>query len=218
VAPANWVDVLVGILARMPRVAAVFCNVCAVDYDVSKGLVPTYVRSDDLLMSIVADNRFGHAISAGMAMRRQAILDLGGFDEALGVGGKYHSGEEFDITVRCLIAGYHVFETAQVNVVHSGFRSWDSVRASSFSTYVGIGAMYAKHVKAGKLSVLPLLCNDACRLVFRPAWERLRKGKVPQVFRAIGGMTVGFWSGMLSPIDPVRITYVLPRDRDRAAE
>lgn len=46
----------------------------------------------------------GH--SANLGMRRSVLAQIGGFDEALGVGGRFKSAPETDVFDRCFAAGY----------------------------------------------------------------------------------------------------------------
>lgn len=54
-------------------------------------------------------NVWGRGVAAGMFVRRSALLDVGPFDETLGrASGVWEAGEETDILIRIVAAGYRV--------------------------------------------------------------------------------------------------------------
>ena len=62
-------------------------------------------------------------IGACMGIRRCVLDDLGGFDQILGIGAPLMTGEESDLTIRILLAGYFVYESPDIMFVHYGFRN-----------------------------------------------------------------------------------------------
>jgi len=122
-------------------------------------------------------------ISACMGLRRSLWQRLGGFDEMLGAGAPFKSAEEIDFTIRALIAGYYVYETPNVEVIHLGFRTWKQGRTLLHGYLYGIGAMFTKHLRCGHLSVVQVLLHLAWRWTFErlvvdfghrpPRWLRL---------------------------------------------
>jgi len=87
----------------------------------------------------------GHyGTGANFAVDRLAVLDLGGFDEALGAGSPSGGGEDLDIFFRILDHGGRlVYDPASV-VWHRHRASGEGLAAQSFTYGVGLGAWIAK--------------------------------------------------------------------------
>ncbi len=56
------------------------------------------------------------------------------------LGGTQYACVDEDLTVRCLLAGYHVFESKDSFVYHYGFRNWEQGRILTSRAFYGIGA------------------------------------------------------------------------------
>ena len=59
-----------------------------------------------------------------MILRRDVVLSLGGFDEAIGPGARFPSGDDWDIAHRVLLNGWHVYETATCQSFIMGSERW----------------------------------------------------------------------------------------------
>src|SRR4051794_25791050 len=77
-APRGWIGSMARGLDGQPRAAIVFCNVTADRHDRTVGYVPAYERRSDRVLSSVGDACRGIGLGAGMALRRDAILAIGG--------------------------------------------------------------------------------------------------------------------------------------------
>jgi GT2 family glycosyltransferase len=195
------------LFARWPRVLISFCNVAPAPHDAEAGFVPHYRCKGTNVVSSLLEKCTARGIGAGMALRRRAALDLGGFDEMLGPGGPLRSGEDYDLAARAILAGYQICETDAVEVVHFGFRTWEEGRELTQRDWVGIGAAYSKPMRAGYLrfAVIPLyelLANAVWPLLVTTA--RLR----PQGLKRITGFLRGFASGMRTPLDRRTLRFV----------
>ncbi len=89
--------------------------------------------------------QFGvYGTGANFAVRRSVLFDLGGFDEALGVGSPTGGGEDIDFFVRVLLAGHHQAYEPDAVVWHR-HRSDDSALAEQLHDYgLGLGAVVTK--------------------------------------------------------------------------
>ncbi|MCE5292650.1 MAG: glycosyltransferase [Nocardiaceae bacterium] len=86
--------------------------------------------------------RFG--TGANFAARRSHLIELGGFDEGLGVGSPAGGGEDIDFFVRVLLAGYKLcYEPAAV-VWHLHRRDASGLRSQLQDYGLGLGAWIAK--------------------------------------------------------------------------
>jgi glycosyltransferase involved in cell wall biosynthesis len=200
-APPRWVSRMAEVMAAQPTAAVVFCNVHADPYDRTAGYVPAYERQSDRILRTIADARKGLGLGAGMALRREAVLAFGGFDEALGPGSRFRSGDDWDISVRALLSGWHVYETAGVSVLHHGFRTLAEGRVHALRDWIAIGALCAKPIRAGRLSVTQL----ALWLFFVEAlWPPVRdvlRFKRPSGLSRIVGFVRGFAEGIRTPVE-----------------
>ncbi|MFW0796615.1 glycosyltransferase [Gordonia sp. CPCC 205515] len=85
-----------------------------------------------------------YGTGANFAVRRQAIVDLGGFDERLGAGTRTRGGEDLDIFFRVLTAG-HGLATEPSSIIWHRHRSDNAALMSQARGYgVGLGAWLTK--------------------------------------------------------------------------
>jgi glycosyltransferase involved in cell wall biosynthesis len=154
---ADWLASIDAAFARDRSIGVVFGNVLAGRHDPTAGFVTSYVRATPSVATRIREKHRVQGISACMALRADVCRHLGGFDEMLGAGAPLGSGAETDVTVRALLAGYAVFETPDVRVVHHGFRNWSDGERLVARYLFGTGAVVAKHVKCGHLSILGVL-------------------------------------------------------------
>lgn len=86
-----------------------------------------------------AIDAFGHG--ANIAVRRKALTDVGGWDPRLGAGAKLRGGEDADLALRLLRAGWEgAFEPAAV-VGHVGWRGRRASLRVVWGYGVGAGAV-----------------------------------------------------------------------------
>lgn len=87
-------------------------------------------------------------ISASVAIRRSAFERVAGFDTMLGPGAPINTGgEDSDMFIRVLAAGYQVRATDATKVTHLGFRSGDDAAALFRGYATALGAVFAKHIR-----------------------------------------------------------------------
>src|SRR5689334_18031468 len=123
--PRGWVSGMTRALETRPQAALAFCIVAPVPYDRTTGYIPAYEFAQSRLLRSIGDTRGGHGLGAGMAVRRSVLLELGGFDDSVGPGGRFPSGDDWDLAHRLLLKGHHVYEAAELSVLHDGFRSFE---------------------------------------------------------------------------------------------
>ena len=87
-----------------------------------------------------------YAHGAAMAVRRDAVLAIGGFDESLGPGAPAH-GEEHDLALRLQEAGHVVVVAAAPPVEHIGWRSPEEDAANVLVYERGAGAVVGRAVR-----------------------------------------------------------------------
>jgi GT2 family glycosyltransferase len=213
--PAHWLGVIHSTFSNHPRVTVVFSNVEAGPHDSAAGFIPAYARSEDKLVSSFWDKCQARGIGASMAVRRQPILDIGGFDEHLGAGGLFPAGEDVDIAVRAIAMGQWVYETTEVSVVHHGFRTWKEGADLARRDWVGIGAAYVKPLRAGHWGALLAVAYEAlipCLLDPLSPVLRLRR---PRGLGRMPAFISGLVGGLRQPIDREHVLYRIEVDSSR---
>ena len=201
IAPPGWVAAMADILQAHPTVAVLYCNVTAPPYDHQAGYVPTYERTTSRLLRTIGETIDGHGLGAGMAVRRAEILSWGGFDEALGPGSRFASGDDWDITARALLQGWHVYETADLAIVHHGFRTFAEGRQHARRDWIAIGAVCAKPLRAGHWRAVVVPVWEFSAHALWPPLNDLLHGKRPRGSARILGFLRGFADGLRTPVD-----------------
>jgi GT2 family glycosyltransferase len=206
-APPGWPTAMARMLESQPRAAILFCNVNASGPDVTGGYIPAYVRSTDRTLSSVFAAAKGIGLGAGMAVRREAVLAIGGFDESFGPGSRFGSGDDWDISLRVLLKGWTVFETAQLSVIHHGFRTFAEGRDHALRDWIAIGALFAKPIRAGYVSALPVSAWFFMRDALWPPASGLLRLRRPSGRSRIVGFIRGFVEGFRTPVDPTTLLF-----------
>lgn len=211
-ATPGWLVGIVQALTEHPKAAVAFSNVVAPPYDTSKGYVPTYERSQSRVLRHVLDLCSGHGLGAGMALRRSAILSLGGCDETLGPGGLFPSADDIDIAIRALLNGWEVCDTADVAILHHGYRSFLDGREHVRRDWVALGATCSKSLRAGVLlGAVPTLWRFTASALWPPV-RRIATFKKPIGLTRITAFIQGFARGVQTPVDRRRLVFA-PRRR-----
>jgi glycosyltransferase involved in cell wall biosynthesis len=87
----------------------------------------------------------GEVHGANFAFRRQALQDIGGFDERLGAGTKYHGAEDTDAMARVSAAGWRgLYDPAPAVSHHHGRRGAKERQRLRKAHGIGTGAYFIK--------------------------------------------------------------------------
>lgn len=205
--PPDWVDVITKIFENSPKTAVIFSNVIPGQHDAERGVIPNHIYDQEQTITSLVKYYKSIGMGAGMSVRRDAILAIGGFDQQLGPGSIFRSGEDYDIAVRALIKGWYVHETNQTTIIHDGFRTFDQFRELTERDWFSLGAIYAKTFKSKQMSVLALVFyNLFIRNLWKP-FSMLFKLQKPQGFRRATALSQGFAAGLKVPVDDQKILY-----------
>jgi glycosyltransferase involved in cell wall biosynthesis len=206
-APAGWVVEMARALESQPSAVIAFCSVIPVPHDEGAGYVPSYQLKQNRLLRSVSAICGGLGIGAGMALRRDFAMAMGGFDEAFGPGARFPSADEWDIAMRALLTGHHVFETADLSIVHDGFRTFKEGRAHARRDWIALGAVCAKPLRARHLraAIVPLWLFST-RAVWPPLADALRLRKPRGLIRIVA-FVEGFSQGLRIAVDPKTLRY-----------
>jgi len=205
--PANWLETFATLFVTHPKVAVAFCCVEAADHDQAAGFVPDYIRTSDRLLTSMHDARHIQGLGAGIAVRRRMIEEIGGIDSMLGPGSEFPSCDDRDIAIRALLAGYHVYETAQVAVKHFGFRTWQQGRQHTRMNFLGIGAMYSKFLRCGHIELAYVPAYEFLRYALWPPIRDLLHFGQPSGIVRITAFLNGFIAGLRTPLDKSTMTF-----------
>ncbi len=142
VAP-DFVTAFAAAVASAPR-AAFICG--HVTYPSGRTMQPGMDGRARALASV--EDVLHTAVSPGLVVRRDALARAGGFDERLGVGAEYPSGEESDLLIRLLQGGESGWYAPALRVAHPDpFEIRDDAgtlrRMHAYGR--GWGALFAKH-------------------------------------------------------------------------
>jgi GT2 family glycosyltransferase len=184
--PDGWLDSIVRLIDANPH-AGVVCG---------RG-----TRSNGTLLPGVQagtyrwpTNPFGLGHGFNMAFRRAVFDDVGLFDEELGAGARYASGEDTDLIYRAMRAGWSVIASDEITVVHHDWRSGSDELALHSGYGLGAGAQVARHVAAGDRTMLRLGVVEVGRHLVTAARALLTLR--PHLFRMqvafLGGLVRGF--------------------------
>ncbi|MEJ0099033.1 MAG: glycosyltransferase family 2 protein [Pseudomonadota bacterium] len=213
--PPGWVSGMSRTLMSQPNTVLAFCRVAPVPHDHDAGYVPAYEIDKSRHLRFISDICGGLGIGAGMAVRRDFVISMGGFDESFGPGGRFPSADEWDIAMRALLTGRDVYETADLTIVHDGFRTFAQGAAHTRRDWLALGAVCAKPLRAGhwRAFIVPLWLFST-RALWPPVYDVLTLRR-PHGFERILAFVQGFGRGLASPVDRKTLRFVEGRQSVR---
>jgi glycosyltransferase involved in cell wall biosynthesis len=205
----GWVGAMATVFEEAPSAAVAFCRVEAPPYDRTAGYVPESTEPRRVVRSV--NELLGtRGMGAGMAVRREVMLELGGFDELFGPGARFMSADDVDVAVRVLLRGWHVYTTGDRRVVHHGFRTLQEGRVHARRDYVGIGAACAKPIRAGQVRAVLLPFWEFAHALWQPIADVVHLRR-PRGLARITGFIEGFAGGLRLPVDAKTLLFSDPR-------
>jgi GT2 family glycosyltransferase len=181
-----WLDALLAEFEAAPRAGAVCGRVLDDAGTPFPGGRPGVHR--------LGSKPFGIAFGANIAVRRQAFEQVGGFDERLGAGTRFHAAEETDLIYRLQRAGWDVVCSDEAVVSHHDPRPRAAHLSLHYRYGYGAGAQTAKHVWAGDGLAARLALREAGGHLYwlvRGALTLNRRSTALQL-PFLGGMVAGF--------------------------
>lgn len=85
-----------------------------------------------------------YGTGANFAVRREVMVELGGFDEGLGIGSPTGGGEDIDMFVRVLLGGHKLVREPSAVVWHCHRRTADELMIQMHNYGLGLGAWTTK--------------------------------------------------------------------------
>jgi GT2 family glycosyltransferase len=202
----QWLGLIVQTLRADPTAGIVFGTVAPAPCDPAEGFIVGYRPPRRRRLTGRWAKCLDGGIGANMALRRRALVAVGGFDLMLGAGGYFPSCEDGDIAYRVLRGGYAMWHVPEAVVLHYGLRDWASGGALVRDTFMAVAAAYMKHARRGDFmgGVLVLLqIAEAVAAVTR-GLLRLQR---PFGFGRLRAIGVGIVRSFELPIDPEDVVY-----------
>ncbi|MET2011727.1 glycosyltransferase [Microbacterium chocolatum] len=140
----------------------------------------------------------GHG--AVMAFRREVVLRIGGFDDALGAGQPMAGAEDLDIFTRMLLAGTSIVHEPDCLVRHTNTRAGDAYVRLHEGYGRGLGAYLVKHLRTHPVLGLRLGWRLKGRTLVRIARGLRRRRSVAHDVALLRGMAVGARTMWRTPI------------------
>ena len=154
----------------------------------------------------------GH--SASLAVRRDALDAVGGFDEAMGAGGHFRSAPEADLFDRILAAGWVGRYEPAALAFHEQWRDLAQIRQLDFGYGLGNGARLAKLVRADRLRARRVAWDAVWHWGLADAMTQWRRGDRPLAKAALyrlAGTASGFVRGLTTPVEQGHFRLAGPR-------
>jgi len=152
-------------------------------------------KDDPVPVDLSSERRGGWLFGNNMALPRDSVLDLGGFDERFG---PEEAAEDNEFCYRWLRAGRPLRYEPSLAVEHHDWRSPDELERLYVRYARGEGYFYAKHLRRGDLRMLRFVVRDVAwgvralasgLLKGRESWTDSRRG----VFKGMpGGLAAGW--------------------------
>ncbi len=179
-----------------------------VEHDPGDGFIPTYFVTKDRLCKNMWQKLTARGIGANTAVRRKEVLELGGFDPELCPGGIFKACVDRDLTVRCLLSGYYVYESCDSVVYHYGFRTWEQGRILARNAFYGIGAAHAKPLKCGRPSALVVLLWELGAYALAPSIRATLTLSRPLGWARVLHFLRGVKDGLRCQVDRKTMLYI----------
>lgn len=201
VAP-DWIDWLHAVFESTPDLAIAFGKLEPIAHDVEREFVPGFEPAAPL-WTRRPYNLLESGVGANMAIRREVFQRLGEFDEDLGAGAFFRSGEDSDFAYRAARSGCLILRDPRGVVVHWGARPWAGgiARRLIFDGYAAIGAVYAKHARHGDWRAIGYLAQVAFATLGQ-ILAGLKRDRKLLGLRRLSALSAGAWTALRFPFEP----------------
>ncbi len=195
--PDTWLADSVRVFEREPDAGLLFGAFEATGHDSDKSFVPTFLPKRYRRIRGRLHRTHFLGVGGNMAARRSTFERIGGFENHLGPGGRFRTGEDCELAYRALKAGYTVVQDPSIVVTHWGEREYHSgaVRRLIGDAYFAIGAGYGVHARQGDLAAASLVAGETALLLSEVAVRAARR-QAPLGFRRLTSFLMGAWAGL----------------------
>jgi glycosyltransferase involved in cell wall biosynthesis len=198
----GWADAFVGALADHPEAGFVSGRI---GVPPEQGSVdrPVAVKEEleSATLTAASTGVLGH--SASLAVRRTALDQVAGWDEALGAGGRFKSSPEVDLFDRLFAAGWVGWYEPSAEAWHDQWRTKSDLVHLDWRYGYGAGARIAKLIRSDRRRAAMVAREVFWTNGLRDAARNARHGyKTPVLLRLaqVTGATMGFARAL-----PVRV-------------
>jgi glycosyltransferase involved in cell wall biosynthesis/GT2 family glycosyltransferase len=208
---AEWVVDWRRFFAVHPTVGVAFGRVDVPDFDPTAGHIPSFDPGhEDRVWGLDVFSRGAGFVGMGanMAVRHDAFDVVGGFDEVLGPGARLIAGEDHDVALRIVEAGFSLGQAAQPTVTHYGFRNKTEAARLGQQYGAGTAAMYVKHIRCRDWRAARFMAGDFWRLVIRIVRSGLT-GERPTGLNSMRGFVKAIPAATSCPVDVDRRVYTI---------
>jgi glycosyltransferase involved in cell wall biosynthesis len=146
----------------------------------------------------------GHiGAGANMALRKDVVLSVGGFDEALDAGTKTKSGGDHEFFVRLLLAGYYIVYEPEALSWHKHRRTWketnDAIRGYGTGVYAYLTRTLLVEREIGVLKLsYSWFINYQLPDLFRSVFKRPGSKSFKLLLAELRGCIMGPWAYVVS--------------------
>ncbi len=198
----GWADGLVAALAAHPEAGFVTGRIDALPGDGTTDR-PVAIKDDDApaRLDAATTGTLGH--SASLAVRRRALEDVGGFDEAMGAGARFQSSPEVDLFDRLFAAGWVGWYEPSARAWHEQWRQRRQLLVLDWRYGMGAGARLAKLVRSDRRRARRVATEVLWATGLRTAARDLRAGYQTGVILRLAqilGAVVGFVAALPVPV------------------
>ncbi len=144
-------------------------------------VIPSTVWDERQRLVHTAHNFKVWGMGANMALRRDLLDDIVGFDEAMGGGAPLRSSQDFDLAFRAYRAKRAILLEPSVTVDHYGARDVEQWPGTLRAYGIGDGAFYAKHIRCGDLLALGLFVRRLGYVVGQAVYKSIRHRRLVNV-------------------------------------
>ncbi len=198
--PRDWLRGICTAFAREPEAGIVFGAVRAGPHDPEVEFTATFLPPAHRRRSgwrAAADER---GMGANMAVRRTLLLRLGGFDEWVGPGSPFRSGDDRELAVRALATGLIIVHDPKNVVTHWRALPYASGAARRVvrDNFYGLGALHARRARRGEPGAAYALLRLPLELLLSVVPNVVRRR--PTGLGSLAAFALGCARGLRSPM------------------
>lgn len=203
---SDWIRQVATLFERDADASIVFGRVSVPEELRGRGFAADFEPSDREYRDHLPPPQVAWGIGANMSVRRQVFEQLGAFDPLLGPGAYFRAGEESDLLIRAIAAGYKIVNASEIAVLHLGVREGDEASKLMRGYGWAMGATFTKHLRLGTRESRELFLSWLAHFGGRGLRNALT-GKRPTGLGLVGGMLAGACASLGHPLDRARGIY-----------
>ncbi len=202
----NWLENMIEAFKADEKIGIVYGKVEPGRTD-DPGFITTYIEDSSYISRSIYDAKSLRGLSANMGIRKSVWQMLNGFDPMLGAGVAFNSCEETDLNIRTLLNGYYIHYSPSVSVKHLGYRESSQVQKLIEDYAYGNGALFAKHIKSGHISIIFVLLRQISLWAFGKSWVMTYTNSGTYKLGRMRAFLRGLIRGFSTPVDKSKEHY-----------